>query len=42
MNQKEFIKETTLNQALKELEESGMSEITRIMSRDGIFTFEYK
>lgn len=37
-----FNKSTTLNQAIDELEYNGLTEITRITSRDNAFTFEYE
>jgi hypothetical protein len=36
-----FGRGTTLKQGIDEIEENGMYEITRIMSKDGVFTFEY-
>ena len=39
--QTKFGKGTTLRQAIDELEENGLTEIIRVMSRDGVFTFEY-
>lgn len=36
-----FGRGTTLSQAMNELQENGLTEITRIMKRDGVWTFEY-
>ena len=36
-----FQKETTLKEAMDEMEKNGGTEITRIMNQDGVFTFEY-
>ena len=42
MNQQtKFGKGTTLRQALDEFKENGLIEITRVMDRDRVFTFEY-
>jgi len=41
MNQTKFNRGITLNQAIEELESNGLTEITRVMSRDNVFTFEY-
>ncbi len=41
MNQTKFNRSITLNQAMGELKENGLTEITRVMSNNGIFTFEY-
>lgn len=39
--QTKFGRGTTLNQAIDELEYNGLTEITSITIRDGVFTFEY-
>lgn len=41
MNETKFGRGTTLSQAMIELQENECTEVTRIMSRDGVFTFEY-
>ena len=41
MNQTKFNRGTTLSQAVEELESNGLTEITRVMSREGVHTFEY-
>ena len=40
-NKTKFNRGTSLFQAMKELEENGLTEITRIIGRDGTWTFEY-
>lgn len=39
--QTKFGRGTTLRDAIRELEENGLTEITRITSKDSVFTFEY-
>ena len=41
MKQTKFNRGITLYQAMEELESNGLTEIKRVMSRDGVFTFEY-
>ena len=41
MNETKFNRGTTLSQAIEELESNGLTEITRVMSRDYVWTFEY-
>ena len=39
--QTKFGRGTTLRDGIRELEENGVNEITRVMSNEGVFTFEY-
>ena len=41
MNQTKFNRSITLNQAMEEVKENGLTEITRVMSNNGSWTFEY-
>jgi len=41
MNKTKFNRGITLNQAMEELNSNGLTEIKRVMERDGVFTFEY-
>ena len=41
MNEIKFNRGITLNQAIGELESNGLTEITRVMNQDNVFTFEY-
>jgi|TARA_Y100000310_G_scaffold248870_1_gene254864 hypothetical protein len=41
MNKTKFNRGITLDQAIEELKFNNSTEITRIINRDGVFTFEY-
>lgn len=41
MNKTKFNRSTTLIQAIEELEENGITNLTKIRCRDRVYTFEY-